>query len=145
MEEPFDIAADLDTPVSAFLKLAPFRPCFLLESVVGGERVGRYSFIGLGEGLVLTIAGSRTTLRSDGHAIETNGEAIAAALRRGGAPAPPGPAPRSPASRFAAASSATPRTISRAGSPEPRRAHGDSFPSPRPRTWHRARFSSSIT
>src|SRR6516164_3926606 len=92
MEEPFDIAADLDTPVSAFLKLAPFRPCFLLESVVGGERVGRYSFIGLGEGLVLTIAGSRTTLRSDGHAIETNGEAIAAALRRALAQAPrPGP------------------------------------------------------
>jgi anthranilate synthase component 1 len=38
MKPPFDIAADLDTPVSAYLKLAPFRPRFLLESVEGGER-----------------------------------------------------------------------------------------------------------
>ena len=45
----FDIAADLDTPVSAFLKLKPFRPRFLLESVEGGERLARYSFIGFGD------------------------------------------------------------------------------------------------
>ncbi|MEM7789468.1 MAG: anthranilate synthase component I family protein [Bacteroidota bacterium] len=45
----FDIPADLDTPVSAFLKLKPLRPRFLLESVEGGERVARYSFIGFGE------------------------------------------------------------------------------------------------
>ena len=44
MEPPFDIAADLDTPVSAYLKLRPFQPRFLLESVEGGERLGRYSF-----------------------------------------------------------------------------------------------------
>lgn len=49
MQPPFDIAADLDTPVSAFLKLAPFKPRFLLESVEGGERVGRYSFVGFGD------------------------------------------------------------------------------------------------
>jgi anthranilate synthase component I len=49
MQAPFDIAADLDTPVSAFLKLRPFRPCFLLESVERGENVGRYSFVGFGE------------------------------------------------------------------------------------------------
>ena len=49
MKAPFDIAADLDTPVSAYLKLAPFRPRFLLESVEGGERLARYSFIGFGE------------------------------------------------------------------------------------------------
>ena len=48
MKAPFDIAADLDTPVSAYLKLAPFRPRFLLESVEGGERLARYSFIGFG-------------------------------------------------------------------------------------------------
>jgi len=47
--DPFDIPADLDTPVSAFLKLAPLRPRFLLESVEGGERLGRYSFLGFGE------------------------------------------------------------------------------------------------
>jgi len=49
MKPPFDIAADLDTPVSAYLKLAPFRPRFLLESVEGGERLARYSFIGFGD------------------------------------------------------------------------------------------------
>jgi anthranilate synthase component 1 len=45
----FDISADLDTPVSAYLKLRPFRPRFLLESVEGGERLARYSFIGFGD------------------------------------------------------------------------------------------------
>ncbi len=45
----FDIAADLDTPVSAYLKLRSLRPRFLLESVEQGLRVARYSFIGLGD------------------------------------------------------------------------------------------------
>ena len=49
MKPPFDISGDLDTPVSAFLKLQAFRPTFLLGSVEGGERVGRYSFIGFGD------------------------------------------------------------------------------------------------
>ncbi|MFN3202648.1 MAG: anthranilate synthase component I family protein [Bradymonadia bacterium] len=56
MQPPFDIAADLDTPVSAYLKLAPFKPRFLLESVEGGERVGRYSFIGFGDVQSLRLA-----------------------------------------------------------------------------------------
>src|SRR5450432_1722276 len=55
MKAPFDIAADLDTPVSAYLKLAPFRPRFLLESVEGGERLARYSFIGFGECLEVRL------------------------------------------------------------------------------------------
>ena len=38
--------ADLDTPLSLYLKLAQQRYTFLLESVVGGARFGRYSFIG---------------------------------------------------------------------------------------------------
>jgi anthranilate synthase component 1 len=42
------IAADLETPVSAFLRVAADeRECFLLESVEGGEKVGRYTFIGV--------------------------------------------------------------------------------------------------
>ena len=42
------LAADLETPVSAFLRAAwPERECFMLESVEGGEQVGRYTFIGL--------------------------------------------------------------------------------------------------
>jgi anthranilate synthase component 1 len=65
MKAPFDITADLDTPVSAFLKLAAFRPHFLLESVEGGERLGRYSFIGFGEAM-------RVTLDADGFRV--NGE-----------------------------------------------------------------------
>ncbi|GAC1306615.1 MAG: anthranilate synthase component I [Steroidobacteraceae bacterium] len=55
MQPPFDIAADLDTPVSAYLKLAPFKPRFLLESVEGGERQARYSFIGFGECLEVRL------------------------------------------------------------------------------------------
>jgi anthranilate synthase component 1 len=55
MKPPFDIAADLDTPVSAYMKLAPFRPRFLLESVEGGERLARYSFIGFGDCLEVRL------------------------------------------------------------------------------------------
>jgi anthranilate synthase component 1 len=42
-----ELFADLDTPLSLYLKLANRPYSFLLESVVGGERFGRYSFIGL--------------------------------------------------------------------------------------------------
>jgi anthranilate synthase component 1 len=42
------LTADLETPVSAFLRLASDEPeCFLLESVEGGEKIGRYTFIGI--------------------------------------------------------------------------------------------------
>ncbi|MGE0134493.1 MAG: anthranilate synthase component I [Dehalococcoidia bacterium] len=41
-----EVRADLETPVSAYLKVARGSYSFLLESVEGGERVGRYSFIG---------------------------------------------------------------------------------------------------
>jgi anthranilate synthase component 1 len=41
-----EVAADLETPVSAYLKVARGDHSFLLESVEGGERLGRYSFIG---------------------------------------------------------------------------------------------------
>jgi anthranilate synthase component I len=58
MKPPFDIAADLDTPVSAYLKLAAFRPRFLLESVEGGERLARYSFIGFGDCLEVRLEAS---------------------------------------------------------------------------------------
>jgi anthranilate synthase component 1 len=60
------LPADLDTPLSLYLKLANQPYSYLLESVVGGERFGRYSFIGLP---------ARTVLRVHGHfaSIETNG------------------------------------------------------------------------
>jgi anthranilate synthase component I len=53
--------ADLDTPLSLYLKLANQRYTYLLESVVGGERFGRYSFIGLP---------AKIRLRSRGRVIE---------------------------------------------------------------------------
>lgn len=43
-----EIPADLETPVSVYLKLSGQGPSFLLESVTGGEQVARYSFIGVG-------------------------------------------------------------------------------------------------
>ncbi|NTU43482.1 MAG: anthranilate synthase component I, partial [Nitrospirales bacterium] len=51
-----EILGDIDTPVSAFLKLKK-RPSFLLESVVGGEKWARYSFIGLDPSLTITCRG----------------------------------------------------------------------------------------
>jgi len=54
MESIFDIPADLHTPVSAYMRLAPLRPRYLLESVEGGH-TGRYSFIGFGETRRFTI------------------------------------------------------------------------------------------
>ncbi len=57
MQAPFDIAADLDTPVSAYLKLKAMRPRFLLESVEGGERLARYSFLGFGDVLEVRMDG----------------------------------------------------------------------------------------
>jgi anthranilate synthase component 1 len=69
MEAPFDIAADLDTPVSAYLKLAPFEPRFLLESVESGETLARYSFVGLGTALTLELYPDRVAI--DGKARET--------------------------------------------------------------------------
>ena len=55
MKPHFDISGDLDTPVSAFMKLAAFQPRFLLESVEGGERLARYSFIGFGDCLEVKL------------------------------------------------------------------------------------------
>ena len=64
--------ADLDTPLSLYLKLANQRYTFLLESVVGGERFGRYSFIGLPARTLLRSTGFRTEVVSDGKVVETD-------------------------------------------------------------------------
>ena len=64
MQQPFDIIADTDTPVSAWLKLAPLSPRYLLESVERGDRLGRYSFIGFGRAFELRLDGEG--LRVDG-------------------------------------------------------------------------------
>jgi anthranilate synthase component 1 len=70
LKSSFDIAADLDTPVSAYLKLRPFQPRFLLESVEGGERFARYSFIGFGDCLEFRIDASGTQIRTPGGTVE---------------------------------------------------------------------------
>src|SRR5919109_3942096 len=56
-----EVLADLETPVSAYLKVARGPYSFLLESVEGGERLGRYSFIGAEPYLVLTLAAGGAT------------------------------------------------------------------------------------
>ena len=60
-----EIMADLETPVTAFLKIAGGPYSFLLESVEGGERVARYSFIGTEPYLVL-----RTGTKEEAGAID---------------------------------------------------------------------------
>jgi anthranilate synthase component 1 len=75
--------ADLETPLSLYLKLAradgaaePAAHSFLLESVVGGERFGRYSFIGLPARTLLRASGfgadARTEVVTDGVVVETS-------------------------------------------------------------------------
>jgi anthranilate synthase component 1 len=54
-----EIQADLETPVSAYLKIARGNYSFLLESVEGGERLARYSFIGTEPSLVLKTGNDR--------------------------------------------------------------------------------------
>ena len=92
MQAPFDIAADLDTPVSAYLKLGGLKPRFLLESVEGGERLARYSFLGFGDALEvrmdsesLTVAGERKPRPTDQREYL---DALRAALRQAPQPQP---------------------------------------------------------
>ena len=62
-----ELPADLETPVSVYLKLQDEGPSFLLESIVGGEQVARYSFIGVRPRALLSVAGERVLQRADGH------------------------------------------------------------------------------
>src|SRR4029078_10070534 len=62
-----EIVADLLTPVSAFLKIAEHADyAFLLESVEGGEHVGRYSFLGKDPFLILRARDGQTTIERAG-------------------------------------------------------------------------------
>jgi anthranilate synthase component 1 len=92
MKPPFDIAGDLDTPVSAFAKLAPFEPRFLLESVEGGERIARYSFIGFGDVLQVRLDEREFVLGEERRAVPASQaellDGLRAALRRLPSPTP---------------------------------------------------------
>ncbi|MCA9482793.1 MAG: anthranilate synthase component I [Nitrospina sp.] len=62
-----EIIADLDTPVSAYMKIGQGEYTFLLESVEGGEKWARYCFLGCDPSIVVRTRGRQVT-------IETNGE-----------------------------------------------------------------------
>src|SRR5690625_7591059 len=69
--------ADLDTPLAIYLKLAHSGPeggrnSCLLESVVGGERFGRYSFVGLPAKTVIRATGNKTEVVHMGSVVETH-------------------------------------------------------------------------
>jgi anthranilate synthase component 1 len=77
-----EIIADLDTPVSAFLKVAEFADyAFLLESVEGGEHVARYSFLGKEPFLILRARDGQTSIEERGVRTET-AEPFVEVLRR---------------------------------------------------------------
>lgn len=65
-----EVLADLDTPLSSYLKLAQGPYSYLFESVQGGEKWGRYSILGLPARTILKAFGDSITLETDGKIIE---------------------------------------------------------------------------
>ncbi len=66
-----EVLADLDTPLSIFLKLGNRPFTYLFESVQGGEKWGRYSFIGLPARTLVRIRGHRIEVETDGAVVES--------------------------------------------------------------------------
>ncbi|MCK4743145.1 MAG: anthranilate synthase component I [Sulfuriflexus sp.] len=66
-----EVLADLDTPLSAYLKLADGPYSYLFESVQGGEKWGRYSIIGLPCRTLMRVRGTTIEIEKDGEVIET--------------------------------------------------------------------------
>src|SRR5438552_4464044 len=81
LQSLFDITGDLDTPVSAFMKLGALAPRFLLESVEGGERLARYSFIGFGDALEVRLDGAGLRIGEERRPPPADGAELLAALR----------------------------------------------------------------
>src|SRR5690625_3229343 len=69
-----EVFADLETPLSAYLKLAHGPYTYLFESVQGGEQWGRYSIIGLRAATVLKVHGHRAVVERDGVVVEEHPE-----------------------------------------------------------------------
>lgn len=65
-----EVLADLDTPLSVYLKLVEGPFGFLFESVHGGEKWGRYSIIGLPCRTILRVTGDQVTVETDGEVVE---------------------------------------------------------------------------
>src|SRR5712675_85484 len=69
------VAADLRTPVSAFLSVAADEPnAFLLESVEGGEKIGRYTFLGARPYMILRARGRQITIERHGKKTQQEGD-----------------------------------------------------------------------
>src|SRR3989304_2260596 len=60
-----EIMADMETPVTAFLKIDTGKHSFLLERVEGGEKWGRYSFLGSNPSIIFKCKGNRVTVTRD--------------------------------------------------------------------------------
>jgi anthranilate synthase component 1 len=88
LQSAFDITGDLDAPVSAFMKLGAFAPRFLLESVEGGERLARYSFIGFGAGLEVRLDATGLFIDGKRQGLPASGAALLGQLRAALAQAP---------------------------------------------------------
>lgn len=66
-----EVLADMDTPLSSYLKLARGPYSYLFESVQGGEKWGRYSILGLPARTVLKALGDQVTIERDGEVVES--------------------------------------------------------------------------
>src|SRR6267378_4729886 len=73
--------ADLETPVSAYAKLRRLGGAFLLESAEGGERMGRFSFIGIAPRAALTFRAGRVSIDESGVLVEEAAPDPLASLR----------------------------------------------------------------
>lgn len=65
-----EVLADLETPLSAYMKLANGPYTYLFESVQGGEKWGRYSIIGLSATTLLRVCGDELTIEENGEVVE---------------------------------------------------------------------------
>ena len=78
-----ELYADLTTPISAFMTLAEgAENAFLLESVLGGERLGRYSFLGVGDREVISARGSQVVVENGGVTGEKADDPLTVVARR---------------------------------------------------------------
>ncbi|MEN7343017.1 MAG: anthranilate synthase component I family protein [Pseudomonadota bacterium] len=82
MQAPFDILADMDTPVSAFLKLSDLNPGYLLESVEQGQRLARFSFLGFGPRKEVRLSSDGVLLDGDCIATPDSQAALLDVLRQ---------------------------------------------------------------
>jgi len=65
-----EVLADMETPLSAYKKLADEPYSYLFESVHGGEKWGRYSIIGLGSSTILRVYGHQLSIEEDGKIVK---------------------------------------------------------------------------